>query len=327
MVSPLMTRPTCLACLRRITRATAASLSPILTQVRGKKTSGRPKDAGVVVRLLKDIKGFGKEGSIFRTERGRMRNIWYPTKKAEYVTASRLQQLGLTKNDIGERDPMYGMQVEMEEEVVGDAVEAVAGLAHGTTSGAGASQKQASAHGVEIEHVAPNRALEFLTNMVPATIVFERLLKHAPSANTSPADSAPEAEETKVLSPLERRRAKMLEPEKSAKTPEELEAERIANDGELQRERKRADEEAEKLKEIHGSVTARDIATFIQEKLVLDPEAARIHVKPEDIKFIGYAAGVDKMEKIGKFEIEIRTHVGKDRVEPLRKTVEIAAAA
>lgn len=81
-----------------------------------------------------------------------MRNLWYPTKKAEYMTPARLQQLGLTKIDIGERDPMYGMQVEMEEEIVEDAVEAVAGLPHG--SGAGASQKQASAHGVEIEHVA-----------------------------------------------------------------------------------------------------------------------------------------------------------------------------
>ncbi|KUI60452.1 hypothetical protein VP1G_07641 [Cytospora mali] len=320
MVSPMMTRPTCLACLRRITRATTASLSPILTQVRGKKTSGRPKDAGVVVRLLKDIKGFGKEGAIFRTERGRMRNMWYPTKKAEYMTTARLQQLGLSKTDIGERDPMYGMQVEMEEEIVEDAVEAVAGLP---------GAKSTSAHSVEIEHVAPNRALELLTTMVPATIVFERLLKHAPStitANNSPAQSAAEEEPVKVLSPLERRRAKMLEPEQPEKTPEELEAERKAHEEELERERKRAEEEAEKLKEIHGSVTARDIAAFIQEKLLLDPEASRIHVQAEEIKFLGHAAGVDKVEKIGKFEIEIRTHVGKDRVEPLRKTVEIAAA-
>lgn len=82
-----------------------------------------------------------------------MRNIWYPTKKAEYVTPSRLQQLGLSKNDIGERDPLYGMQVEIEEEVVEDAVEAVAGFSYGATAGAAASQKPA-AHGVEIEHIA-----------------------------------------------------------------------------------------------------------------------------------------------------------------------------
>lgn len=88
-----------------------------------------------------------------------MRNMWYPTKKAEYMTAARLQQLGLSKTDIGERDPMYGMQIEMEEEVVEDAVEAVAGLPH---------QKQASAHGVEIEHVAVSvtQVLKSLTTQV-----------------------------------------------------------------------------------------------------------------------------------------------------------------
>lgn len=159
--------------------------------------------------------------------------------------------------------------------------------------------------------------------MVPATIVFERLLKHTPSTNTSPTENATEVEAPKALSPLERRRAKMLEP---AKTPEELEAERIANEEEQERERKRAVEDAEKIKEIQGSVTVRDIASFIQEKLMLDPEAARIHVKPEDIKFLGQSAGVGKLEKIGQFEIEIRTHVGKDRVEPLRKTIEVVSA-
>ena len=175
----------------------------------------------------------------------------------------------------------------------------------------------------------PNRALELLTTMVPDVMVFERLLKHTPStttANKSPAGSAPEAEAPKVLSPMERRRAKMLEPVEPEKTPEELEAEQKAAEEGLERDRKRAEEEAERLKEIHGSVSARDIAGFIREKLLLDPEAARIHVQPEEIQFLGRAEGADKVEKIGRFEIEIRTHVGKDRVEPLRKTIEVAAA-
>lgn len=62
MASPMITRPTCLSCLRRITQTGTAALSPFFNQVRGKKTSGRLKDSGVVVRLLKDIKGFGKQG-------------------------------------------------------------------------------------------------------------------------------------------------------------------------------------------------------------------------------------------------------------------------
>lgn len=174
----------------------------------------------------------------------------------------------------------------------------------------------------------PNRALELLTTMIPDTIVFERLLKHAPSPNasSSQAEAAAAEEAEKALSPLERRRAKLLEAAAPEKTPEEVEAEQKIRAEDLDRERRHREEEAEKSKEIHGSVTARDIASFIKEKLLLDPEAARIHVRPEEIRFLGPAQGVDKIEKVGRFDIEIRTHVGKDRVEPLRKTIEIAAA-
>lgn len=85
-----------------------------------------------------------------------MRNQWYPTKKAEFMTDTRFKELGLTKNDIGERDPMFGMQIEVEEELVDDAVEAVAGLPKGAVAlGAAAGQPALeSASHVEIEHVA-----------------------------------------------------------------------------------------------------------------------------------------------------------------------------
>ena len=46
--------------------------------------------------------------SIFRIERGRMRNEWFPSKRAEYMTASRFQELGLTRGDIGDRDTSFG---------------------------------------------------------------------------------------------------------------------------------------------------------------------------------------------------------------------------
>jgi hypothetical protein len=46
--------------------------------------------------------------AIFRVERGRMRNLWYPTKKAEYMTVGRFAELGLSRrDDVGERDPMF----------------------------------------------------------------------------------------------------------------------------------------------------------------------------------------------------------------------------
>lgn len=88
-----------------------------------------------------------------------MRNIWHPTKKAEFMTDTRLKQLGLTKNDVGEQDPMFGMQLEFEEELVDDAVEAVAGLPKGAiplgaAGGQPALESPSPAPAVEIEHVA-----------------------------------------------------------------------------------------------------------------------------------------------------------------------------
>lgn len=169
--------------------------------------------------------------------------------------------------------------------------------------------------------------------MIPEVIIFERHLKHLPpivGAGTTPKPAqGEEAEPAKVLSPLERRRAKMLEAQKAPepeKSPEALEAERKAKEEEAERERKRAEEEAEKAKEIHGSVSLRDVATFIKDKMLLDPEASRVHVQAEEIKFLGLDEGVDRVEKVGRFEIEIRTHVGRDKVEPVRRSVEIVAA-
>lgn len=89
-----------------------------------------------------------------------MRNLWYPTKKAEYMTTARMQQLKISKTDIGERDPLFGTQVEIEEEVIGDAVDAVAGYV-------------APAHGVEIEHIAVSiaQALGLFLRWPPTTII------------------------------------------------------------------------------------------------------------------------------------------------------------
>jgi hypothetical protein len=37
-----------------------------------------------------------------------MRNEWFPTNKAEYMTALRFRELGLTRKDVGERDTTFG---------------------------------------------------------------------------------------------------------------------------------------------------------------------------------------------------------------------------
>ena len=63
MATPLMSRsPTCLTCLRRVSQTICSGSPASLTQVRGKKTSGRPTDRGVLVRLLEDVPKFGRKG-------------------------------------------------------------------------------------------------------------------------------------------------------------------------------------------------------------------------------------------------------------------------
>ncbi len=44
-----------------------------------------------------------------------MRNEWFPHNKAEYMTALRLRELGLTRGDIGERDTAFGTLAEVED--------------------------------------------------------------------------------------------------------------------------------------------------------------------------------------------------------------------
>jgi hypothetical protein len=70
MAAPLASRsPTCLSCLRRLAQPFASNNGSVsasavsLVQVRLKSNRLRPKDQGVVVRLLDDIPKFGRKGT------------------------------------------------------------------------------------------------------------------------------------------------------------------------------------------------------------------------------------------------------------------------
>lgn len=199
--------------------------------------------------------------------------------------------------------------------------------------------------------------------MVPEIIIFERHPVHIQVKNKESdsqtsesqkaevkATSQPEPEKAlepkkpqEILSPLQQRRQQMrAEAEKAHARPEQAAAEVAADKekdkpatspldtapeektaDELEKERKQMEKDAEELLKIHGSVSLRDIATYMKETMLLDPEASRIHVQPEEIKFVGLEEGVDQVKKIGIFEIEIRTHVGKAKVEPIRRRIEV----
>lgn len=205
----------------------------------------------------------------------------------------------------------------------------------------------------------PNRALELMQSLIDQSIIFERRLVHtpapgeaAPSATSPAAAQAPpppaieaepepkpvaNPEAKKALSPLEIRRAKLRgqteegkrEAEQAAREAAEAEERRAAAAAKAaaqeELERQRLLKEAEEKLKIHGSVTLQNIANLLKEKMLLDAEASRISIQPEDIKFIGLADGVDKIEKIGSFEVEINAHVGKSKIEPIRRKIEIVS--
>lgn len=124
--------PLCLSCMRRIAGDGLPQLSPpSLTQIRGKKKTAK-KITTINVRLLADIKGYGRkggcqisvllspamliescEGSITPVAPGRMRNTWYPRQQAEYISTLQAKP----RDIIAERDFSFGVQSQARQEV------------------------------------------------------------------------------------------------------------------------------------------------------------------------------------------------------------------
>lgn len=85
---------------------------------------------------------------------------------------------------------------------------------------------------------------------------------------------------------------------------------------------------AEEQRKIHGSVSTLNIAQLVREMMLLDPEAARIQVGPEDVTFVKSGDGeankeTSKVERIGTYEVKIRAHVGKTKVDSIWRTIEV----
>ncbi|KAJ9157360.1 hypothetical protein NKR23_g736 [Pleurostoma richardsiae] len=286
MATPLVAQmPTCMTCLRRLART---ALSPIsLTQVRA-KSKGRPVDQGVLVRLLEDIPKFGRKNSIFRTERGRMRNSWFPQKQAEYMTAARFAELGLTKDAIGARDPLFGTFVSAE-----DALEATV--------------LKAPEPAKKKPTVEPERAHALLATLLPETLTFTRKLIHAPAAVPSSTPRSPLLAAQATVSDAAQSSPSSPAEEAAAATPAALDpAASLA---------------------IYGSVSANDVAALIRDRLLRsgDAEAARITLDGAHVRFVGLEdAGADRVKALGRWEVEILAG-GVGSMEPVRKVVEVVA--
>ncbi|KAH8905566.1 hypothetical protein BR93DRAFT_980182 [Coniochaeta sp. PMI_546] len=184
MAAPIFGRtPTCLNCLRRLitTPASTPFASSSTTLAAPSSPFSRPQirnkskhhyDEGVIVRLLEDIPRYGRKDAIFRVDRGRMRNLWYPKNKAEYMTAQRFAELGLSrKDDVGEREHDFRAH-----EKAGDAA--------AEEEPAPAPKKTAAEEAVSAYTLAPERIHALLSTLIVPTLTFHR--KPIPAPPTEP---------------------------------------------------------------------------------------------------------------------------------------------
>ncbi|KAI1137830.1 hypothetical protein F5Y05DRAFT_413778 [Hypoxylon sp. FL0543] len=176
----LVRPPTCLSCLRRLALPTP---SPFLAlplaqqQTRGARTTKAEEEdlQGIPVRLLQDIRGFGRKHAIIRVKPGRMRNYWFPKAHAEYMTRQRFKELGLTEAAIGVRDRTFGSKLLIEEEGDGKKL-----LVEDGPPGTTKSKKDTLT-------LPPEETLSLLQTILPATLTFARKTIAAPTPTPTPA--------------------------------------------------------------------------------------------------------------------------------------------
>ncbi|KAJ9668031.1 hypothetical protein H2201_001837 [Coniosporium apollinis] len=160
MASPLRPSllPQCSSCARRVANLGLERWRPTYQQTRSKKTSSKQPDH-IAVRLLKDVKSFGRAGALVPVTAGQMRNMWFPRGIADYVTAPQLKELQ-ARNVAVERDFLFG--VELTKKKKAEAAEEEA--------------QEASRQSVraEVELLSPQRSTELLATLLPPTLEFYR---------------------------------------------------------------------------------------------------------------------------------------------------------
>ncbi|KAI9717322.1 MAG: hypothetical protein M1812_004849 [Candelaria pacifica] len=161
-----MRTPQCTTCLRRIfALGLENGHAPSRQQIRGKKKTAR-STSDIKVRLLEDVPAYGRQGAIIPVAAGRMRNKWYPERKAEYMTDAQLKSLNM-QNAMVERDstfrpgPRKGRQQE------------------------GTEQNGDTVVDLQLNLLSPQRSVQVLTALLPPNIDFYR------SPITAPAREVP----------------------------------------------------------------------------------------------------------------------------------------
>ncbi|EOD46283.1 Ribosomal protein l9 RNAse h1 [Neofusicoccum parvum] len=153
--------PRCSSCARRVAASALRPWSPLQQQIRGKKKLSKLPHT-IPVRLLKDVKAFGRKGSLVPVSAGQMRNNWFPARTAEYVTATELKELRQKDASI-ERDHAFVLE---EIKVKGETGPEVLEIAKPKP--------------IEVERISPQRSMELIDIFVPARMDFQKSAKDKP---------------------------------------------------------------------------------------------------------------------------------------------------
>ncbi|KAL8981812.1 MAG: hypothetical protein Q9205_003510 [Flavoplaca limonia] len=158
----------CLGYLRYLAGVQSIKLSPTFhQQIRGKKKNAKGPHI-VNVRLLEDIRGYGRKGSIIPIAPGRMRNIYYPQRKAEYVTQAQLRTTN-QKDLLTERDFSFGIpQPQSEPQTPPERAE--------------------KTFEVQTKLLTPKRTCEIIEAQVPSELIFYRVPIAVPEPELAPSE-------------------------------------------------------------------------------------------------------------------------------------------
>ncbi|KAL1650321.1 hypothetical protein SLS58_001136 [Diplodia intermedia] len=167
--------PQCTSCARRFANAGLRPWYPFQQQARGAKKASRLPQTQLTVRLLKDVKAYGRKGSLVPVTRGMMRNQWFPTRTADYVTPTQLRELKVKDVPV-ERNYMFGMdEPEAMEEETGPEVLEIA-----------------SPKPIEVKGISPERAMQLIDIFVPPRITLIKEIAKAQPSQTEPKQETKE---------------------------------------------------------------------------------------------------------------------------------------
>ena len=235
-----------------------------------------------------------------------MRNIWYPQKRAEYVTTAKLKDLG-TKDAVLEWDASFESEMEVE-------IEDEAGKENDM-------KKKVTPTFVEMEHVKPIE-LE-LMSVRPFLPPLQLNEEDFDSHFTQPEQAAdvlssllpPNIEFYRTPIPVK------VEPPAKRLSPS------IATNSAISAAATAAAPEAKPAKKpektsIYGSVSTSDIAANLKAILAENEEGARVILSPEDITFVEETEDIDRVKHLGIFEVDIRPKGAPDAI---RRTIQVNA--